>query len=212
MKKEGFFITLEGGEGAGKSTLIKGLQRYLLSKNKEILTTFEPGGTEFGKQIRSILLDKNNVMPPEAEFFLYLSDRAYHVENVILPALKSGKIVICDRFTDSSVAYQGAGRGFISPKEIERMSLIATKQLSPDLTFYLQIKPIKALSRIKGEKDRLESESLFFHEKVQQGYETIARENPQRVIVLDGENSVEEVLKEAIFHLNKTLESKCLPI
>ncbi len=208
MDTEGFFITLEGGEGAGKSTLIKGLEKHLLSKQQQVVATFEPGATEFGKVIRSIVLDIKNTMPAESEFFLYLTDRAYHVENVIIPALKQGKVVICDRFTDSSVAYQGAGRGFVSLKEIEEMSLVATKGLSPDLTFYLDIAPDKALNRIKGPKDRLESEKISFHEKVREGYLMLAQENPHRIVVLNAENSIEGVLKIAIKHVDAWLQSK----
>lgn len=208
MDPSGLFITLEGGEGAGKSTLIKGLERHLLSKDKQVLSTFEPGATPFGKVIRSILLDVNNTMPSESEFFLYLTDRAYHVENIILPALKKGKVVICDRFTDSSVAYQGAGRNFIALEEVERMSLVATKGLVPDLTFYLDVAPDLALSRIKGPKDRLESEKLSFHEKVREGYLILARKNPHRIVALNAENSAEVVLKSAILHVDNWLESK----
>ncbi len=212
MRTSGFFITLEGGEGAGKSTLIKGLEKHLLSKQKKLCVTFEPGATEFGKTIRSILLDPKNTMPSEAEFFLYLTDRAYHVENVIIPALQEGKVVICDRFTDSSVAYQGAGRDFVPMKDIEQMSLVATKGLCPDLTFYLDVSPEKALDRIKRPKDRLESETIAFHQKVRKGYLLLAEENPHRIVVINADESIENVLHSAIGHVDTWLQSKLLKI
>ncbi|MCH9621931.1 MAG: Thymidylate kinase [Chlamydiia bacterium] len=206
MKKgSGLFVTFEGGEGAGKTTLIKSLHEYLNSLNKQVLSTFEPGDSEFGKSIRDTLLFAEEAMPSESEFFLYLADRAYHVENMILPALEKDVVVLCDRFTDSSVAYQGAGRQFVSLERIEEMSLVSTKGLSPDMTFLLDIEPAKALLRLKGKKDRLESENIAFHERVREGYLTLAAENPHRIIVLDAEKSKEELFKQAKDHLDSFL-------
>jgi dTMP kinase len=202
MKQKGFFITFEGGEGAGKSTLIKSLSNYLTSKGKKVLTTFEPGATDFGKNIRSTLLDIKSNISAETELFLYLADRAYHVEKIILPALADGKIILCDRFTDSSVAYQGGGRGFISLEQVENMSLISTKGLIPNLTFYLDVAPEFALERITRSKDRLESEDITFHKKVRQGYLMIAKKNPQRVVVLDAKDTKEQVYEQAIKKLD----------
>lgn len=202
---KGLFITFEGGEGAGKTTLIKSLNDYLLSLKKDVLCTFEPGDSNFGKSIRATLLDVKSSIPAEAEFFLYLADRAYHVENTILPGLAEDKVVLCDRFTDSSVAYQGAGRGFTSLEKIEEMSLVSTKGLEPDLTFFLDISPKESLKRIKGEKDRLESEALSFHEKVREGYIYLSQENPHRILVIDAEKSMEEVFSAAKKHLDVLL-------
>lgn len=207
MNDKGFFVTFEGGEGAGKTTLIKKLSKYLSEKNKSILCTFEPGGTDFGKSIRSTLLDVNSQIPAESELFLYLADRAYHVENKILPALSQGKVVFCDRFTDSSIAYQGAGREFVSLERIESMSLVATKGLTPDLTFFLDISPEIALLRLKGKKDRLEREDISFHKKVRTAYLSLAMDNPQRVVVLNAENSIETVFEEAKKKLDSVLEN-----
>lgn len=201
----GLFVTFEGGEGAGKTTLIKRLHEYLLQKDQQALQTFEPGDTKFGESLRRTLLHAENDIPAEAEFFLYLADRAYHVEHTILPALKQGKVVLCDRFTDSSVAYQGAGRAFVSLDRIEEMSLVSTKGLTPDLTFFLDIDPRKALLRLQGEKDRLESENITFHDRVRKGYYEIARENPQRVIVLDAEKPKDVIFEEAKKHLDAFL-------
>jgi len=207
MKKgQGLFVTFEGGEGAGKTTLIKRLHDYLSSMSREVLSTFEPGDSEFGKSIRKTLLFAESPMPSESEFFLYLADRAYHVENMIIPALEEDKVVLCDRFTDSSVAYQGAGRRFVSLDRIEAMSLVATKGLSPDLTFLLDIDPRKALLRLKGEKDRLESENITFHERVREGYLAIAADNPHRIVVLDAEMTPDELFEHAKKHLDGVLE------
>lgn len=207
MKHKGLFITFEGGEGAGKSTLIKTVESYLQSLEFDVLTTLEPGGTEFGKNIRKILLDKENVMCPQAEFFLYLSDRSYHVSNKILPALESEKIVLCDRFTDSSIAYQGAARGFVSLEEIETMSLVATQSLTPDLTFLLDVDPKISLERLEGSKDRLEMESLSFHEKVREGYLTTASDNPHRVRIIDAAQSKKQIFETVKEHLSECLKN-----
>ncbi len=203
MRDAGFFVTFEGGEGAGKSTLIQSLHDYLLSTGKDVMKTFEPGATDFGKSIRATLLDDlKSDIPPESEFFLYLADRAYHVKHKIFPALAAGKVVLCDRFTDSTVAYQGAGRGLISLERAESISLIATKGLTPDLTFFLDIDPNTSLARLKGAKDRLESEDISFHEKVRKGYLTLAKENPHRMIVIDATMPKEEVFEHAKKHLD----------
>lgn len=206
MNGKGLFITFEGGEGAGKSTLIKKVKEYLLSLQNEVLCTFEPGDSEFGKNIRSAVLDGNEKIPPEAEFFLYLADRAYHVDKMILPALDAGKIVLCDRFTDSSVAYQGAGRDFVSSERIEEMSLVSTRGLTPDLTLYLDIPPKIAFKRLTGKKDRLEREDISFHEKVREGYLLLAEENPHRIIVINAQDTIEQVFAATISHLETLLK------
>ena len=203
MRDAGFFVTFEGGEGAGKTTLIKSLHDYLVSKGKDVMQTFEPGATDFGKGIRAVLLDDlKSDIPAESELFLYLADRAYHVKHKIFPALAAGKVVLCDRFTDSTVAYQGAGRGVMSMERIESISLIATKGLTPDLTFFLDIDPASSLQRLQRVKDRLESEDISFHEKVRKGYLLLAKENPHRMIVIDARMSKEEVFEHAKKHLD----------
>jgi dTMP kinase len=206
MNGKGLFITFEGGEAAGKSTLIKKVEEYLSSLGKDVLCTFEPGDTEFGKSIRTAVLDGNEKIPPEAEFFLYLADRAYHVEKMIMPALDSGKFVLCDRFTDSSVAYQGEGRGFVSVERIEEMSLVATRGLTPDLTFYLDIDPNAAFKRLKGKKDRLEREDMSFHEKVREGYLLLAQDNPHRIVTINAEDTIEDVFSVTTRHLDELLK------
>lgn len=207
MKHKGLFITFEGGEGVGKSTLIESVKEYLHSLDMDLITTIEPGGTDFGKNIREILLNKENTMCPQAEFFLYLADRAYHVDSKILPALEEEKVVLCDRFTDSSIAYQGAARGFVSVEEIETMSLVATQNLNPDITFLLDVDPQVSLERLTGSKDRLEMESLSFHEKVRDGYLKIAQDNPHRVKILDASKTKEEIFSEVKEFLSGALKN-----
>ena len=202
MENKGLFITFEGGEGAGKTTLIRALSDYLRSKNIDVVCTLEPGGTDFGVNIRKILLDVSSDIPAETEFFLYLADRSYHVKNKILPALKQGKVVLCDRYIDSSIAYQGAGRAFVSLDKINQMNKVATGGLFPDLTFLLEISPKKSLKRINNEKDRFEMENISFHQRVQDGYHKILTENPHRVFALNAENPPQEVYKQARIKLD----------
>ena len=203
-----FFITFEGGEGAGKSTLIKKVKEYLESTGKKVLSTFEPGDTEFGAKMRELVLHGEEKIPAEAEFFLYLVDRSYHVSKMILPALEEGTIVLCDRFTDSSVAYQGAGRSFVSMERIEEMSNVAAKGLSPDMTFFLDIEPKEAFKRLCGKMDRLEREDISFHEKVRRGYLFLAGENPHRIKIIDATKSIEEVFTQTKEHLDSLLRTK----
>ena len=173
-KKSSFFITFEGGEGAGKTTQIKYLAECLAPK---VVVTREPGGTAVADQIRATLLDPKNKISPELELLLYEAARRDHVENIIRPALKAGKIVLCDRFTDATIAYQGFARG-LSLKLIDNLNTIATGGLKPDLTFLFDLSPKIGLNRATKRnptKDRIESEKIAFHEKVRKGYLTLAR-------------------------------------
>lgn len=195
----GFLITFEGGEGAGKSTLMQSLYENLVEKGESITCTRAPGGTVLGDKIRSLLLHEQGVIDKKAELFLFLADRAQHVEEVITPAIVEGKIVFCDRFNDSTVAYQGVARG-LDPRQISAFCDFATGGLKPDLTFYLDIDPALGLKRsVKklGTMDRIESETLSFHEKLRAAFHAIALGEPSRIHMLDGSLSPDIILQQA---------------
>jgi dTMP kinase len=199
MKSNSLFITIEGCEGTGKSTLISSLYAYLTEEKKRfVVKSFEPGATHFGKEIRNILLHREDlILSPRSELFLFLADRAHHVDVLIKPALDEDLIVICDRFIDSSIAYQGYARGVMDLDRLEEICLFATDGLIPDLTFYLDLDPKISMSRIKGEKDRLEKEEFEFHENVRAGYIALAKKHPERIRTIDASKSKEEVFSEA---------------
>ncbi len=182
--KRGYFITFEGAEGSGKSTQIRNAVAFLKKKGYSVMMLREPGGTRVSERIRRILLDKNlKEMAPVTELLLYLAARAQIVRETILPALKKGKVVVCDRFEDSTRAYQGFGRR-IPLAAIQRASKLARGTLKPDLTFVLDIDIAKGLRR-GGRHDRIEREALSFHERVRKGFLTLAKKEPRRMIVLD---------------------------
>jgi dTMP kinase len=196
----GLFITFEGGEGSGKTTQLKTLLAYLRAAGRDAIETRDPGGTPIGKQIRELLLDRENTrMAPVAELFLYEASRAQLVSEVIRPALAGGRIVLCDRFTDSTMAYQGHGRG-LDLDLITRLNGIATEGLRPDLTFLLDLDPAIGLARAmqrmaqRNERhDRIEDETFGFHQRVRAGYHTIAAADGKRVIVLDASRGMGEI-------------------
>lgn len=192
------FISFEGGEGAGKSTLIQKIYEHLLSLGKPVLLTRAPGGTMTGELIRHLLLhhDEKDISS-RSELFLFLADRAQHVQEVILPALQNKKIVLCDRFNDSTVAYQGGARGF-DPDWVTKLCLFATQDLQPDLTLYLDIDPQEGLSRVKRSKDRIEKENISFHNKIRSAYLAIAKKEPKRFHVLDGSKAPDDVFEHAL--------------
>jgi dTMP kinase len=188
---KGVFISFEGGEGCGKSTQSKLLKEYLEEQGHTVTLTREPGGTKLGKELRDILLHTHDHVSPRAEALLYAADRAHHVETLIRPALERGEIVITDRYLDSSIAYQGAGR-VLSPGEVGRISRWATESLIPTLTIIIDLPAEIGLGRLKS-RDRLESESTAFHERVRQEFLSLAVLDPERYIVVDGRLSVEEI-------------------
>lgn len=200
---KGHFITFEGGEGSGKTTQLAILGHYLETRGYPVVRTREPGGTKIGDGIRSLLLDSKNLeMSAKTEFFLYLASRAQHLKEVILPALKSGRIVLCDRFTDATLVYQGHGRG-LPKREVERIARFASQTgperfLQPDLTFLLDIDVKKGLTRLKGraEINRLDQETLQFHEAVRQGYLSLAKKNQRRICKIETDAGVEEISKK----------------
>lgn len=203
-KNRGYFITFEGGEGAGKTTLITSIANDLKEKGFEVLVTREPGGSDLGEKIRSLLLDSKGPMTPQAELCLFLASRSQHLSEKILPALKESKVVLCDRFNDSSIAYQGFGRG-LAVKQVEEICNTICKDIKPDLTFYLDLSPQEGLNRIQESHDRIESEKKSFHEKVRLGYIELSKKEPGRIKVIDASLSKEKVFENALNELNSTL-------
>ncbi len=188
----GVFITFEGGEGSGKSTQTKLLKDWLEKNNETVLLTREPGGTPLGNQLRDILLDnKTGNISPRAEALMYAADRANHVYTMIRPALEKGEVVISDRFFDSSVAYQGAGR-VLSPAEVARISRWATESLTPTLTIIMDLPAEIGLARLQS-TDRLESEPLAFHERVRHEYLNLSYQDPERFLLVDATLSIEQI-------------------
>lgn len=189
MKKKGVFITFEGPEGSGKSTLIKAAARFFKSKGFPVLILREPGGTAISEAVREILLDRKNLkMTVETELFLYLAARAQIVREKILPALKRGKVVICDRYHDSTVAYQGYAGG-IPVRLIDQPGKLSKAGLEPDFTFLLDVETEKGLKRA-GRTDRMEKKSLAFHRRVRRGFLALARKHPARIFVLRDEKDI----------------------
>ena len=185
--RKGLFVTFEGCDGSGKTTQINYLAQYCMDLGHKVLLTREPGGTSISENIRAVILDpQNKELAPTTEALLYAASRAQHVAEVIKPALSEGKIVLCDRYIDSSIAYQGYGRDL--GDEVRIINEFAIQGLSPNITFFLDIKPSMGLARIekKGDFDRIEKEAIDFHEKVYSGYMELIKNNPQRFIVVDG--------------------------
>ncbi|HOW59952.1 MAG TPA: dTMP kinase [Candidatus Omnitrophota bacterium] len=193
--KKGYFITFEGAEGSGKSTQIRNAVAFLKKQGYSVLMLREPGGTRISEAIRSILLNKElTEMADVTELLLYLAARAQIVREKILPALKKGKVVICDRFEDSTWAYQGFGRKIPIPA-IEQASRLVRGNLKPDLTFVLDVDTTQGLKR-GGRHDRIEREALSFHRRVRQGFLTLAKKNPNRMVVLDTGKPLEWVTQK----------------
>ena len=189
----GLFIALEGGEGAGKTTQARMLSIWLREQGFDVVTTREPGATKVGMRLRALLLDTAHAgMSPRAEALMYAADRAEHVAAEISPALERGAVVITDRYTDSSLAYQGAGRGLHS-EEIAWLSHWATDGLTPDLTILLDLPPQAGLGRRASSADRLEAEPSEFHERVRAGFLALARNDPGRYLVLDATRPAAEL-------------------
>ncbi|MEU3774727.1 dTMP kinase [Streptomyces sp. NPDC032472] len=201
----GFFIALEGGDGAGKSTQVQALADWIRGKGHEVVVTREPGATPVGKRLRSILLDVSSAgLSHRAEALLYAADRAEHVDTVVRPALERGAVVITDRYIDSSVAYQGAGRD-LSPTEIARISRWATDGLVPNLTVLLDVSPETARERFTEAPDRLESEPAEFHQRVRAGFLTLAAADPGRYLVVDAGQDPESVTTVVRHRLDRML-------
>lgn len=191
----GLFITFEGGEGTGKSTQLAALRDLLTAGGRAVVDTLEPGGTAIGRQIRALLLDRGHTgMTAAAELLLYEASRAQLVAEVVRPALAQEAVVLCDRFTDSTVAYQGYGRG-LPLSLIDELNRFATGGLRPDCTFLLDLDPVAGLARVQRRTpaDRMEAERIAFHSRVRGGFLAIAAAEPTRVVVLDGGRPPEEI-------------------
>lgn len=196
------FITFEGPEGAGKTTLIQGLKQKLESLGKSVVVTREPGGGEFGASIRKLLLEGDDISTP-AELFLFLADRAENIDKIVKPAMQNGVIVLCDRHADSTVVYQGYARGF-NLEQLRTLNSLATNNLKPDLTFLLDLNPKIGLKR-QTKQDRLDRESLEFHQKVRNGFLAESKIDPVRWCIVDAEKNPEEVFEVCWNRLQSSL-------
>lgn len=203
--KKGVFISIEGPDGSGKSTQIENIKKYFENKKLDIVFTREPGGTAIGERIRAIILDNNcSEMDYMTEAMLYAAARAQHVSQVIKPALAEGKIVICDRFVDSSIAYQGYGRRL--GEAVAVINSYAVAGCMPDVTFLLKLDPAVGKNRIRADQqDRLESEKETFHDEVFRGYLKLEQENPGRIFGIDASRSIEDVKRDIYSKLEEVL-------
>ena len=194
---KGLFITIEGNDGSGKSTVIQSLKEQLAKLNLEVCYTREPGGSYVAEKIREVILDNDNIaMDDKTEDLLYAASRRQHLKETVFPALEEGKIVVCDRFIDSSLTYQGIARG-LGVDEVLNMNMFATEGFMPHLTIYLLVDPKIGLERKSHQKelDRLEHEKLEFHEKVYNGYLMLADRFKDRVRIVNGNVTIEEECK-----------------
>ncbi|MCZ0703628.1 dTMP kinase [Natronobacillus azotifigens] len=197
----GFFITFEGGEGAGKTTVLQEVAKKLSDNGSDVVTTREPGGIVIAEKIRDIILDPNHTeMDPRTEALLYAAARRQHLVEVVQPALTAGKIVLCDRFIDSSLAYQGYARG-LGIDEVYEINTFAINEMMPDMTLFFHITPEEGLDRIARnidrEQNRLDLEALEFHEQVYQAYNILINRFPDRIQSIDATKPLEQVIESA---------------
>jgi dTMP kinase len=208
--RRGLFIVFEGVEGAGKTTQMKALYDYLSERDHEVVVTREPGGTPIAERIRGLVLDPAaKEMDPKTEALLYAASRAQHAAEVIRPALARGAVVLCDRYLDSSLAYQGVARG-LGIDDVYRLNVWGTDELLPDLVVLLNLDPQTGLSRTRGMPDRMEQESVDFHRKVGAAYLELARIYPSRFCVIDASldaEKVQEEVRHAVSSLLATVQS-----
>lgn len=205
MSKQGIFITLEGGEGAGKTTAIRLLQQSLEACGKQVMVTREPGGILIAERIREVILDtKHTAMDARTEALLYTAARRQHLAEKVLPALERGEVIICDRFVDSSLVYQGYARG-LGMDAVWEINQFAIQDVMPDLTFWLDIDPEAGLARIAANRaeeiNRLDQEKLPFHMKVREGYQILAERDHQRIVRIDAEQSPQQIVDQMIENL-----------
>ena len=204
----GKFITFEGPEGSGKTSVVKAIVDYLKERNIDVLTTREPGGIRIAEDIRNIILNtRNKEMDLTTEALLFAASRRQHIIEKIWPALKKGQVVICDRFVDSSLAYQGFGRG-LGYEKVFTINQYAIEGCLPDLTLFIDVPPKIGLKRVFSNQrkvDRLDLETLEFHEKVYQGYQYLAKTYPDRIKVIDGTKSLEEVIEASLTWINQII-------
>ena len=210
--KKGIFITLEGPEGAGKTTVVNLLSQKLEAEGYRVLQTREPGGIDIAEQIRKVILDKQNTaMDPRTEALLYAAARRQHLVEKVLPALEENYIILCDRFVDSSLAYQGYARG-LGIDEVFSINSFAIDGKMPKLTLYFDIEPELGLERINQHKgrevNRLDLEELEFHHKVREGYHKLINRDPKRIYKIDASKSIEQVLQEAEQKVREVIEQE----
>lgn len=206
----GLFITFEGTDGAGKTTQIELLEQYFKNKGFSVLCTREPGGTDISEKIREIIIDiENKKMKSMTEAFLYAASRVQLTEEIIMPALKDGMVVISDRFVDSSIVYQGMARD-IGEDIILDINKYAVGELEPDITFYLKLDPLKGIDRKKKQEklDRIESEKTYFHKKVFSGYEKLAAKFSQRIKSIDASADINCIHKIIVDYVERLLEDR----
>lgn len=195
--KKGLFITFEGADGCGKTTQMKLLAEHLEKQGYDVVLTREPGGKGLGEKVREILLNYDGEVSDRCESFLFLADRAQNIDIIVNPAVEAGKIVLCDRHTDSTVAYQGYGRG-LDLNRINQLNDIATNGRKPDLTFVFDVDTETSMKRVGKEKDRMESAGIEFHNRVREGYLKIAQQEPERIKVIDATQTIEEIHKKVL--------------
>lgn len=203
----GIFITLEGPDGSGKSTISRFLLDYLKKRKIDFIFTREPGGTPIGENIRKIILDKKNInMSPRTEALLYAASRSQHISEKIKPALDDGKVVVCERFVLSSLAYQGYARG-LGIEEVKDINDFAIEGVIPDLTLFFNVDPVYALNRKTNRKggDRLEKEGVNFHSKVYDGYKKLISLYPEKIKLIDASKSIEETFDQVRKEIEKIL-------
>ena len=206
---KGLFVTFEGIDGSGKSLMLKMAAKELHSCGYDVLCTFEPGGSDLGRKLRDIILDSPyGAIDAGSEALLYAADRSLHVAKVLLPALESGRVVLCDRYIDSSYAYQGGGRS-VEFEDIRRLNEFAIQGLMPDVTFLLDLPVQAALSRLRGPKDRLEQEDVAFFEETAAAYRRLAQAEPERFRVIDATRSIEEESSQINRILMEMLKERC---
>lgn len=201
---KGIFITLEGGEGSGKTTAIKGIEEYYKSLGRNVVLTREPGGIKIAEEIRKIILDvENTSMTKETETLLYAAARMQHLSEKVIPALEAGDVVLCDRYIDSSYVYQGIARG-VGLEMVKNANVFALNHM-PDITFFLDVRPEVGLKRIsnRGKMDRLDLEKMDFHIKVYNGYKELCSLYKDRIIRIDGEQEPNKVIDEIVSHLKE---------
>ena len=205
----GIFISIEGPDGSGKSTQIENIKEFFHDKNMDIIFTREPGGTPIGERLRGIILDRKcSEMDPMTEAMLYAAARAQHVAQVIRPALEKGKIVICDRFVDSSIAYQGYGRKL--GEAVASINHFAVKECMPDMTILLKLDPSVGKHRIsEDQQDRLEAEREAFHQEVYKGYLELEKNFPDRIVGIDADRGIDEIKVDIYEKLEKILSNRC---
>lgn len=207
----GFFITVEGPEGAGKTTILNMLTEQLQADDRKVLQTREPGGIEIAEQIRKVILDKENTaMDSRTEALLYAAARRQHLVEKVSPALEEGNIILCDRFIDSSLAYQGHARG-LGIEEVYSINSFAIEGMMPRLTLFFDIDPVLGLERINANKgrevNRLDLEGIEFHHKVREGYHLLLEKFPERIVKIDAARPVKDVFMEAYQKVNELLNS-----